>query len=152
MIESCIKRNLYFLQISDGKHSLTLCHYPMMSLKHQMRSYMIYGHIHANTDMDFWLCIKARDNLLNASVDINGFTPVTFDELQENNCNFKETHWWVPWNICSKGRTFLMSARATEKCGLPCGLTVIFVSVTYFIEIKNPARSPVIRSRAAIPV
>lgn len=75
-----------------GKHSLTLCHYPMMSWKHQMRSYMIHGLIHANTDMDFWPCIKTRDNLLNAGVDINGFTPVTFDELMENNRRFKETH------------------------------------------------------------
>ena len=81
-----------FLQISDGKHSLTLCHYPMMSWKHQMRSYMIYGHIHANTDMDFWPCIKARDNVLNAGVDLNGFQPVTFDELLENNRRFKEIH------------------------------------------------------------
>ena len=81
-----------FLQISDGKHSLTLCHYPMLSWKHQSRSFMIHGHIHANTDMDFWPCIKARDNLLNADVDLNGFMPVTFDELLENNRRFKEAH------------------------------------------------------------
>lgn len=81
-----------FLQISDGRHSMTLCHYPLLSWKHQTRSYMIYGHIHSNTDMDFWPCIKARDNLLNAGVDVNGFTPVTFDELLENNRRFKTAH------------------------------------------------------------
>ena len=81
-----------FLQISDGEHSLTLCHYPMLTWKHWSRSYMIHGHIHANTDMDFWPLIRARDNVLNAGVDVNNFEPVTFDELLENNRRFKETH------------------------------------------------------------
>ena len=81
-----------FLQISDGTHSLTLCHYPMLSFKHFARSYMIHGHIHANTDMDFWPCIRARDNVLNAGVDLNGFQPVKFEELLENNREFKESH------------------------------------------------------------
>ena len=53
---------------------------------------MIHGHIHANTDMDFWPCIRSRDNMLNAGVDLNGFVPVTFDELLENNIRFKESH------------------------------------------------------------
>lgn len=30
-------------------------------------------------------------NALNAGVDINGFRPVTFEELLENNLNFKLT-------------------------------------------------------------
>ena len=81
-----------YLQISDGAHSLTLCHYPMLSFKHFSRSYMIHGHIHANTEMDFWPCIKARDNVLNAGVDLNGFQPVTFEALVENNRRFKEMH------------------------------------------------------------
>ena len=81
-----------FLQISDGKHSLTLCHYPLLTWKHWSRSFMIHGHIHADTRMDFWPCIKARDNVLNAGVDLNNFEPVTFDELLENNRIFKETH------------------------------------------------------------
>ena len=81
-----------FLQISDGQHSLTLCHYPLLTWKHWSRSYMIHGHIHADTRMDFWFCIKARDNVLNAGVDLNNFQPVTFDELLENNRKFKEAH------------------------------------------------------------
>lgn len=79
-----------FLQISDGKHSLTLCHYPMLTWKNWSRSSMIHGHIHANTGMDFWPLIKARENVLNAGVDINNYAPVTFDELLENNRVFKE--------------------------------------------------------------
>ena len=38
-----------FLETSDGKLSLTLCHYPMLSWKHAKRSYMIHGHIHNDT-------------------------------------------------------------------------------------------------------
>ena len=79
-----------FLETSDGKRSLTLCHYPMLSWKHAMRSYMIHGHIHNDTRADFWPLIAARENVLNAGVDINSFKPVTFDELLENNRHFKE--------------------------------------------------------------
>lgn len=77
------------LVVSDGTHALTLCHYPLLSWKHQKRSYMIHGHIHANTHDDFFPLIAARERLLNAGVDINGFRPVTFDELLENNAAFK---------------------------------------------------------------
>ena len=35
--------------------------------------------------------LAARENVLNAGVDINGFIPVTFDELVEYNKNFKRT-------------------------------------------------------------
>ena len=79
-----------FLETSDGKRSLTLCHYPMLSWKHAKRSYMIHGHIHNDTRADFWPLIAARENVLNAGVDTNSFKPVTFDELLENNRRFKE--------------------------------------------------------------
>ena len=79
-----------FLETSDGKRSLTLCHYPMLSWKHAKRSYMLHGHIHNDTRADFWPLIAARENVLNAGVDTNSFKPVTFDELLENNRRFKE--------------------------------------------------------------
>lgn len=78
--------------VSDGAHALTLCHYPLLSWPHAMRSYMVHGHIHNDTSMDFWPLIAARDNVLNAGVDINGFSPVPFDELLENNRRFKKEH------------------------------------------------------------
>ena len=77
---------------SDGSHAVTLCHYPLLSWKHAVKSYMIHGHIHANTDMDFWPMLLARDNVLNAGVDLNGFQPVSLEELIENNVRFKEEH------------------------------------------------------------
>lgn len=81
-----------YLEISDGAHALTLCHYPLLTWKHAKKSYMVHGHIHANTDADFWPLLRVRDNVLNAGVDVNGYMPVTFDELLENNRRFKETH------------------------------------------------------------
>ena len=56
------------------------------------RTYMIHGHIHADTSADFWPLIQCRDHVLNAGVDLNGYRPVTFDELVENNRKFKAEH------------------------------------------------------------
>lgn len=77
------------LELSDGCHALTLCHYPLLTWKHAKKSYMIHGHIHNDTSADFWPLLAARDNALNAGVDINGYQPVTFGELLENNRVFK---------------------------------------------------------------
>ena len=76
-------------ETSDGQHTLTLCHFPMLSWNHQSRSWMIHGHIHENTGMDFWPLIYARERVLNAGVDVNNYEPVSFDELVENNAKFK---------------------------------------------------------------
>ena len=50
---------------------------------------MIHGHIHNDTTSDFFPLLAIRDRALNAGVDINGFRPVTFEELVENNRAFK---------------------------------------------------------------
>lgn len=75
--------------ISDGKRQMTLCHFPMMSWPHMPRSYMVFGHIHANTDADYWPFIAQNEKMLNAGVDINGYVPVTFDEMVESNGKHK---------------------------------------------------------------
>ncbi|MCD8003450.1 MAG: hypothetical protein LUG88_06020 [Clostridia bacterium] len=77
-------------ETNDGKRPVTLCHYPMVSWKHDSRSFMIHGHIHNDTTADFFPFLLTRDNILNAGVDINGYKPVTFDELLENNRAFKK--------------------------------------------------------------
>ena len=78
------------LFVSDHDAAAVLCHYPMMSWPGMnMGSYMIYGHIHNSTNADFWPLIAGRDQMLNAGVDINGFTPVTLEELVANNRRFK---------------------------------------------------------------
>lgn len=83
------QRGSTMLETSDGQRSLTLCHYPMLSWKHAMRSYMVHGHIHNDRRADYWPLLQCRDRVLNAGVDINGFKPVTFEEMLENNIRFK---------------------------------------------------------------
>lgn len=78
-----------FLEVSDGHHALTLCHYPMVTWKHALRSYMVHGHIHNDRSADFWPLLQVREHVLNAGVDVNGYCPATFDELVENNRRFK---------------------------------------------------------------
>ena len=82
----------HYLEINDAQRSLTLCHYPLLTWKHAMRSYMIHGHIHNDTSLDFWPLIAARDRVLNAGADLHAFMPVTFEELLENNRRFKQAH------------------------------------------------------------
>ena len=81
------------LLVQDSGRTATLCHYPMMSWPGMSKGgYMIYVHIHNSTNTDYWPLITARPQMLNAGVDINGFAPVTLDELIEDNRRFKEEH------------------------------------------------------------
>ncbi|MDD5604278.1 MAG: hydrolase [Eubacteriales bacterium] len=79
------------LEINDGSHKITLCHYPMMTWNSIAKdSYHIYAHIHNNTDAAYFQLLKSMPNALNAGVDINHFQPVTFSELIKNNQKFKD--------------------------------------------------------------
>ena len=71
--------------ISDGKRQMALCHFPMMSWPHMTRCYMVHGHIHNDTTAEYWPLIQKNPLMLNAGVDINGFEPVTFEEMVVNN-------------------------------------------------------------------
>ena len=71
--------------ISDGKRQMALCHFPMMSWPHMTRCYMVHGHIHNDTTAEYWPLIRNNPLMLNAGVDINGFEPVTFEEMVVNN-------------------------------------------------------------------
>lgn len=67
---------------------LTLCHYPMLEWNESNKetSYMIHGHIHDNkTDIAYEIIRKNLPKLLNCGADINGYKPVTFEELVINN-------------------------------------------------------------------
>ena len=79
-----------FLEITDGVRGITLCHYPLLTWKHKLRTFMVHGHIHNDTTSDFFPLLAIRERVLNAGVDINGFRPVTFEELVTNNRIFKE--------------------------------------------------------------
>ena len=78
------------LTIKDGERAVVLCHYPMLSWRGSARgSLMVHGHIHNNTSADYWPYLQSHLNILNAGVDINGFFPVTLDEMIANNALFK---------------------------------------------------------------
>lgn len=53
---------------------------------------MIHGHIHNDVTLDFWPLLRARERVLNAGVDVNGYAPVTFEELLDNNVRYKAEH------------------------------------------------------------
>lgn len=86
--------SVYFDSIDEylSKYGMTLCHYPLVTYPHETKQRMIHGHIHQNTDMDYWQVLKNRPLVLNVGVDINGFEPVTLEEAQENNRLWKEAH------------------------------------------------------------
>jgi len=44
----------------DNDRSYVMCHYPLLTYQHEMKWYMIHGHIHNSTDLDFWPLLKAR--------------------------------------------------------------------------------------------
>ena len=84
----------HMMLIKIGNKLLTLCHYPMLEWNRSRyatdpgtsTSWLVHGHIHDSTTLQAFHYI--RENLpcaLNAGVDINGFEPVTFEELLRNN-------------------------------------------------------------------
>ena len=89
--------SLYFqevsdiMQISDGGVGCILCHYPLLTWKHEERLIMIHGHLHDNITDPYFHHIAENEKMLNAGVEINGYMPVTLCELIENNKKFKES-------------------------------------------------------------
>lgn len=77
----------------QGQVSICLCHYPMASWRKKMYgAWHIYGHIH-NKNFDGAHDIMRRvEHALNAGCMINGYEPVTFEELIENNRRFWEQY------------------------------------------------------------
>ena len=77
--------------IKYEKKKLVLCHFPMLEWSGSRyvesgTSYLIHGHIHDSKETGSYEYIKEHlPHALNAGVDINGFCPVTFEELKENN-------------------------------------------------------------------
>lgn len=85
---------LSYLAVNLSSHPITMCHYPMLEWKSSREEtrrkigYHIHGHIH-NRVADEYRQLFLNFNALNAGVDVNGFAPVTFEELVANNMQFK---------------------------------------------------------------
>lgn len=80
----------YYLELTDEKKRLIMSHYPIAEWNGFYReSYHLYGHIHNNTK-GVYQYMKQFDKALNVGCMINGYMPVTFNELIINNQIFKE--------------------------------------------------------------
>lgn len=78
------------MHVSDSGKQLCLCHFPIAEWnKYRQGSYLIYGHIHANKGETYDF-MKTRKRALNAAACINNYTPVSLNELIQNNRIFKE--------------------------------------------------------------
>ena len=83
-----------YLETHLNGFPVTMCHYPMLEWKGSREDpphrigYHIHGHIHNRVSNEY-LSLYRQFNALNAGVDVNGFSPVTFEELLENNMAFK---------------------------------------------------------------
>lgn len=89
------KEVLNLKEVDIEGHMTTICHYPMLEWRSSRKEnskrlgFLIHGHIHKNTEKPEYMQLFRLPNALNAGVDINGFRPVTFEELLKNNSAFK---------------------------------------------------------------
>ena len=73
------------LEIEDGGRPVVLCHYPLAEWRHSRRgAWHVHGHIHARRSAT-WAFMRTLPHALNAAAAINGYAPVPFDRLVENN-------------------------------------------------------------------
>lgn len=79
--------------IRDGDADVVMCHYPIAEWNGKRRkknkSYHVYAHIHnrKNPTYDY---MKKQDRALNAGCMINGYVPVTLEQLKKNNYNYNK--------------------------------------------------------------
>lgn len=80
------------LRIMDDGRVVSLCHFPTAEWNGKRHGgYHVHGHIHIRRD-DVYEFMSRYDNALNAGCMINGYRPVTLDELIENNLRFRKGH------------------------------------------------------------
>lgn len=83
--------------IREGGRKITLCHYPMYEWEDSLRlgskrvGWHIYGHIH-NNYLPQYRQIFLQPHALNASAEVIGYAPATFDELRQFNRAHKVCH------------------------------------------------------------
>lgn len=70
-----------FWEMDDEGTHIVLCHYPLVYVR---GGYMIHGHLH-NARKEGYRILKQLPRVLNAGVDVNGFCPVSLQQLIANN-------------------------------------------------------------------
>ena len=63
------------LQITDGERGCVLCHYPLLTWKHEKRLYMIHGHLHNDTTDSFFHHIAQNDKMLTQGLTLIPLCP-----------------------------------------------------------------------------
>ena len=81
------------LFVKDGGEKLVLCHFPLAEWNGYYRgAWHIYGHIHGRADTA-GIYMRAQSRALDAGCMLNGYRPVSFCELLQNNLLIKkQTH------------------------------------------------------------
>lgn len=89
-LQSLFEECVYEKYIETGERKIFMYHYPLVEwYRRPAGSYLIYGHIHASRDDGYgFMATHRTDSAFNAGVMINGYAPVTFEELKENNLKF----------------------------------------------------------------
>ena len=78
------------MRIMDRDRSVSLCHFPVAEWNGKRRGgYHVHGHIHCRRD-EVYEFMSQYDKALNAGCMINGYRPVTLDELIEHNMRFRQ--------------------------------------------------------------
>lgn len=77
------------MHVIDGDRQVQLCHFPIAEWNGEGHgSWHVYGHIH-NRKAAAYEYMRTKDRALNAGCMLNGFAPVSFDELIRNNKRFQ---------------------------------------------------------------
>ena len=77
-------------RIDDNGRTVCLCHFPVAEWNGKRRGgYHVHGHLHIRRD-EVYAFMSRFDHALNAGCMINGYRPVTLDELIEHNLRFRQ--------------------------------------------------------------
>ena len=88
-VENFFSEHKHYTCIDYGGKHLTICHNYLPCLVCEYDNYLIYANGNEHTHSDYWFVRLLSDNILDASVDINNYRPVTFEEMQRNNKKHK---------------------------------------------------------------
>ena len=72
--------------VADGKRAF-LCHYPLADPPRHV--WCLYGHVHNGRGWDGFGLVRGQGMSLNCCADVNGYMPVTFEELVRNNVRWR---------------------------------------------------------------
>lgn len=90
-VSKYLDTNISMMELIDHNRKVVLCHYPMLSWPcMRAGAYMVYGHLHNNREHDPCIRYGLSSRMLNSCVEVNGYQPVTLDEMIENNRIFRE--------------------------------------------------------------